>query len=168
MSIWAFLEAFIYRQSCYDNYKCSLFIKIHSLGLSPYRYLLTFFQLTLLLKRSKAAFPLKYFIIDHLLVPASPSILPPLVPRPEQGPACLQTLRFPLLLREHFLASLICGTILCHSSRAGSVLRKNTSERVLSTLCDLTWFDLSSFRISTTVGSYSGPLWSYLMLISDI
>lgn len=98
MSIWAFLEAFIYRQSRYDNYKCSLFIKINSLGLSPYRYLLTFLQLTFLLKRSETAFPLKYFIIDHLLVPASPSILPPLVPRPDQGPACLQTLQFPLLL----------------------------------------------------------------------
>lgn len=127
MSIWAFLEAFIYRQSRYDNYKCSLFIKINSLGLSPYRYLLTFFQLTVLLKRRKTALPLKYFIIDHLLVPASPSILPPLVPRPEQGPACLQTLQFPLLLREHFLTSLIYGTILCHSAEAGSIFMETTS-----------------------------------------
>lgn len=76
MSNWSFLEAFIYRQSCYDNCKCSLLIEISSPGVSLYRYLLTAFQLMLLLKRTKTAFPLKYFIIGHLLVPASPSLPP--------------------------------------------------------------------------------------------
>lgn len=98
MSNWSFLEAFIYRQSRYDNCKCSLHIEISSPGVSLYRYLLTAFQLMLLLKRTKTAFPLKYFIIGHLLVPASPSLPPLLVSYPEQSPACPQTLQFPLFI----------------------------------------------------------------------
>lgn len=52
----------------------------------------------LLLKRTKTAFPLKYFIIGLLLVPASPSLPPFLVSYPEQSPACPQTLQFLLFI----------------------------------------------------------------------
>lgn len=98
MSNWSFLEAFIYRQSRYDNCKCSLLIEISSPGVSLYRYLLIAFQLMLLPKRTKTAFPLKYFIIGHLLVPASPSLPHPLVSYLEQAPACPQTLQFLLFI----------------------------------------------------------------------
>lgn len=164
MSNWAFLEAFICRQSRYDNCKSSLLTEISSPGVSLYRYLLTAFQLMLLLKRTKTAFPLKYFIIGHLLVPASPSLPPPLVSYPEQSPACPQTLQFLLFILETLSSPpVFVGAILCHKSGAEHILMENSSKKKSPLSPYMTFLGL----MSTTVGNYNGALWSeYLSLAS--
>lgn len=143
MSNWSFLEAFIYRQSRYDNCKCSLLIEISSPGVSLYRYLLTAFQLMLLLKRTKTAFPLKYFIIGHLLIPASPSHPRPLVSYLEQAPACLQTLQFLLfILRTLSSPPIFMGQFLVTTQKQSTFLWETLPKELSLPIHELSWFGL--------------------------
>lgn len=143
MSNWSFLEAFIYRQSRYDNCKCSLLIEISSPGVSLYRYLLTAFQLMLLLKRTKTAFPLKYFIIGHLLIPASPSHPRPLVSYLEQAPACLQTLQFLLFILGTLSSPpIFMGQFLVTTQKQSTFLWETLPKELSLPIHELSWFGL--------------------------